>query len=94
MSVYQVGETIRLNASITNDSETSVDPSTVKIKIKNPDGTEAVASSDMVNPAVGSYYYDYLISDNTGTYNWSVTATGSEGRITIVKDMFSVNSAI
>lgn len=91
---YQAGETIRLEAAITDSAGEPVGPTTVKIAINKPDGTEGVVSSGMTNPDTGSYYYDYLIPDDLGTYNWHVIATGSTGRITICKDMFSVNTEI
>lgn len=94
MAARQVGETVRLNAAITDSDGDPGDPITVKIAINLPDGTEALPSTDMVNLVVGSYYYDYLIPSSEGTYSWNVTATGAIGRITIVKDIFSVNPAI
>lgn len=94
MAARQAGETVRLNAAITDVDGDPGDPSEVKIAINKPDGTEALPATDMVNLAVGSYYYDYLIPSDLGTYSWNVTATGAVGRITIVKDIFSVNSAI
>lgn len=94
MAAHQVGETVRLNAAVTDVDGDPSDPSEVKIEIDKPDGTEALPVTDMVNSAVGSYYYDYLIPSDLGTYSWNVTATGVAGRITIVKDIFSVNSAI
>ena len=94
MAARQVGETIRLNAVITDVDGDPGDPVTVKIAINLPDGTEALPATDMVNSAVGSYYYDYLIPSSEGTYSWNITAVGAAGRITIVKDIFSVNPAI
>ena len=91
---YQIGETIRLGAVITDYAEEPVNPLSVKVRINFPDGTEAIASSDMVNLKVGEYRYDYLIPSDLGTYCWNVTATGAGGRVTIVRDMFSVNVAI
>lgn len=94
MAAHQVGETVRLNAAITDINGDSGDPSTVQIMINLPEGTEALPATNMINSAVGSYYYDYLIPSDLGTYTWNVTAVGATGRVTIVKDMFSVNSSI
>lgn len=91
--MYQVGETIRLTASITND-DGAADPATVKITVNSPNNSKVVAAQDMENPTVGSYYYDYLIPNNTGKYSWKATATGAGGRITIVKDSFNVDASI
>lgn len=94
MATYQVGETIRLTATITDVDSVAADPATVKIAIDKPDGEEAVSATDMEKSETGSYYYDYLISTMTGNYSYSVTGTGSGGRITITKDTFFVNVAI
>lgn len=94
MIFYQVGETLRLNAVITDSDGNLYDPSSVKIKINKPDGTEALPLSNMMELSKGSYYYDYLIPNNLGTYKWSVATTGFGGRITIVKNMFNVDAAI
>lgn len=90
----QVGETVRLNAIITDIVDNPTDPTTLKIKINKPDGTEALPSSDMIKSVIGGYYYDYLIPSDLGTYSWNAIATGSAGRITIGKRVFSVNAAI
>lgn len=95
MSAYQVGETIRLTAAITDsDSGAAVDPAIVKISINKPDGTAGVEDADMTKSATGSYYYDYSIPSNMGTYSWKVVATGSVGRITIVRNSFSAEVSI
>ena len=94
MTFYQVGETLRLNAIITDSDGSLYDPSSVKVKINKPDGTEALPFSNMVKLSIGSYYYDYLIPNGLGTYRWGVVATGFGGRITIDKDLFNVDVAI
>ena len=91
---YQAGETIRLIAGITKVVDGSdVDPTTVKITINKPDGSVAQAAADMENPETGSYYYDYTIAADVGTYRYSVNATTSS-RVTIKKDVFVVEYAI
>ena len=91
---YQAGETIRLKAAITKVSDgTAVDPTTVKITINKPDGSVAQAVADMTNDAVGSYYYDYTIATDIGTYHYSINAT-TGARVTIEKDVFVVDEAI
>ena len=91
---YQVGETPRLIATITDLGGVATDPSSVKININKPDGVAAVESASMAKDATGSYYYDYLLPiDVLGTYRYNVTATGSTGRKTIVKDSFLVEGA-
>lgn len=90
----QIGETIRLQVSITDSTSAAADPSTVKISINLPTGIAAVTASDMTKSETGSYYYDYLIPTDLGTYNWNVTAVGLGGRITISKDNFLATTAI
>lgn len=94
MAAYQVGETIRLTAAITDSDNAAADPTTTKISINKPDGSIVVTFANMEKSEKGSYYYDYLIPSNTGTYNWKVTATGSGGRITITKNSFSTEISI
>lgn len=92
--VYQAGETIRLTATITNSAGAAADPTTTLISIEKPDGTLAVDGSAMTKSAVGSYYYDYLISSSVGVYTVKLKATGSGGRVTIVPDSFKVEATI
>lgn len=91
---YQVGETARLQASITDSDDVAADPVTVKITIKNPKGSKVVSSIDITNDAVGSYYYDYLCPSILGKYDYKIVAVGSDDRVTTVKDSFHVDSAI
>ena len=91
---HQIGETLRLTATITDIDVEEVNPTTVKISINKPNGTPIITLIAMENPATGSYYYDYLISNDTGVYKWKVTAVGTGGRITIVKDSFVVEKSI
>lgn len=88
--MYQVGETIRLKATITNIAGSAVDPTTVVIAINKPDRTAGVGSADMDKEEVGVYFYDFDIPEGTGTYQYNVTAVGSAGRVTIVRDNFKV----
>lgn len=90
----QIGETLRLTATITDISNDAVDPTTVTISINKPSRVVDVITVAMENPVKGSYYYDYLIPDITGTYSWKVTATGSGGRVTVVRNSFAVEKSI
>lgn len=90
---YQAGETIRLNATITNAAGEAVDPTTVQITINKPDGSVGQAATDMETPETGSYHYDYTIAADVGAYHYSVTATTSP-RVTIAKDLFVVEESI
>ncbi len=92
--VYQIGETVRLTATITNSAGAAADPTTTLISIEKPDGTLIVDGAAMTNSAVGSYYYDYLIPASEGVYLVKIKATGSSSRVTIVPDTFKVEATI
>lgn len=94
MTTYQVGETVRITATITDSDGSAADPTTTTIKIVDPAGTTKVSDSAMTKTATGSYYYDYTIpsASNEGEWNYNVTGTGSGGRVTIVKSSFDVDS--
>jgi uncharacterized protein YfaS (alpha-2-macroglobulin family) len=93
-NIFQAGETIRISVTITDSAGTAADPTTTVISISKPDGTLAVDGSAMTNSAVGSYYYDYVIGTDTGTYKCQIKATGSGGRITIKPSHFIVEASI
>lgn len=90
----QIGETVRLIATITDSDGNAADPTTVKISINKPNKVIDVITEVMIKSAVGSYYYDYLIPNGTGTYSWKVTATGSGDRVTIVRSSLRVEKSI
>jgi hypothetical protein len=93
-NIFQTGETTRITATIVNANGDAVDPTTVVISISKPDGTLAVSAQAMTKAATGSYYYDYTIGTDVGTYKSQVKATGSSGRITIFSSLFTVEAAI
>jgi len=93
MTVHQPGETLRITAAIVSqETGAAVDPTTVTISIKKPDGSLDITDAAMTNPSTGSYYYDYLIANNEGTYHSAVKATGGAGRITIEPSNFDVST--
>jgi len=92
--IYQVGETARLHAYITDVDLAPADPVTVKISITDPDGGAVITAVDMVNSATGTYYYDYLVPAGLGKFLYNITAVGGDGRITIVKDAFIAEAAL
>jgi len=98
MTTYQLGETVRTTATITDSDGAAADPSTTLISIEKPDGTLAVDGTAMTKSAVGSYYHDYTIAAETtgqiGTYKYKVVATGTGGRVTIVPSTFKAEASI
>lgn len=95
-TTYQAGETGRFNAVITDSDGNAADPSTTTITIVDPAGTTKVNATAMTKSATGTYYHDYAIpsTSNLGTWNYNVIATGSSGRVTIVRSTFVVEAAI
>lgn len=98
MTTYQLGETVRVTATITDSDGNAADPLTVKVSIETPAGSLAVDATTMTKAATGSYYYDYTIPAATagipGKYNYKVTATGTSSRVTIVKSNFRAEASI
>ena len=94
MTIYQTGETIRLTATIKDSAGDPADPSTTVISIEKPDGTLDIGDIAMSSDVSGTYYYDYAIPADSGTYKAQVTATGSSARVTIVPDRFLVAASI
>ncbi len=92
--LYQIGETIRIAATITDSAGAAADPTTVVISIQIPAGTLGVTNAAMTKSAVGSYYYDYLIAGGAGNYKVQIKATGSGSRVTIKPDNFQAEAAI
>lgn len=94
MTTYQVGETVRITATITDSDGSAADPTTTTIKIVDPAGTTKVDDSAMTNPSTGTFYYDYTIpsASNEGKWTYNVTGTGASARVTIVKSSFDVDS--
>jgi len=95
-TTYQLGETPRLEATITDSDDASANPTTTTIKIIDSGGTTKVDDVAMENEDTGSYYYDYDIPSDgdTGLWRYNVTATGSAGRVTIKRSKFNVEVAV
>ena len=92
MTTYQLGETPRITATITDSDGAAADPATTLISIEKPDGTLAVDGTAMTKSETGSYYYDYTLDPDAtgqvGAYHYKVECTGSGGRITIKRSSF------
>lgn len=91
---HQTGESLRLTATITDTAGAAADPTTVVISIVKPDSTLDIDAVAMTKAETGSYYYDYTIPANEGTYRVAVKATGSAGKITIEPDTFDAANAL
>ncbi len=98
MTTYQLGETIRFTATVTDDDGNAADPTTITISIRTPDGVMAVTDQAMTKSGTGAYYYEYTIPAETtgieGKYKLKVEATGSASRVTIKTDTFKTEASI
>lgn len=90
---YQLGETIRFTATITDAAGNAADPASVKINILQTDGVLIVDSDDAGKVETGVYNYDYT-PIMIGTHRYNIVAIGGGGKITIVKNSFFVEVAL
>lgn len=90
---YQIGENIKISATITDTDGDAAVPTSVAISIQKPDGTLIVDEVAMSSDVAGTYFYDYVV-DSERVYRVSIKATGAEGRVTIEPDRFVVEAAI
>lgn len=93
MTVHQPGETLQITAEIVDSDGNAVDPATVTISIGKPNGSLDITDAAMTKSETGSYYYNYTIASDEGTYHSAVKATGNTGRITIEPGNFDVAKA-
>ena len=54
MTTYQLGETVRLTATVTDSDGAASDPTTTKISIRKPDKSMAATAQDMTKSATGA----------------------------------------
>ncbi len=63
---YDRGDVVRLSANFTNISNSPTDPTTVVLRIKQPDATVSVVNypgGDIVRDGTGQYHYDLSIAE-------------------------------
>lgn len=92
MEIFENGETIRVNATITA-SDVPVTPSiSITCTITDPIGAAIVTVA--MNPSgVGIYYYDYLSSDTALEGKYIATIVATDTRITKKRAAFRLRSA-
>lgn len=79
---YELGNTVRLSVQFTdNTTSSSVDPSVVKLDVKDPDGTVTTYTygdgDDMQRSGTGAYYVDVDVdTEGQWYYRWYSTGTG------------------
>ena len=79
MATYDKGDYVRLTGTWRDDANALVDPTTVTLKIQNPDGTITSITYDsgaVVRDSVGVFHYDFLPS-TFGSYVYRWEGTGN-----------------
>ena len=66
VSVFQVGDKVRLSAAFTDIDDAAQDPGGVQFKLRAPDGTITTyvygADVEVVKDSTGNYHVDWLIA--------------------------------
>ena len=75
MNQYTAGTLVRLTAAITAAS-TPVTPTTISMKVKNPDMAVTDMSKDIVEDSVGNYHID-VTPGALGLYQYEWICTGN-----------------
>jgi len=79
-STYDIGDEIRITSSFLQGI-VPVDPATVSLVVKLPDGSSSTytyAGSTLIKDSVGNYHKDLTIaSSGTYYYRWTSTGTGA-----------------
>lgn len=86
IGTYQIGETVRVEAHVTNAAGASVDPTTTKMTLKSPSRAVVVNDVAMTPDTTGEFYSDYNIPSDTGEpgeYSGKVELVGATSRVTI-----------
>lgn len=74
--MYDIGDKVRLKATFEQD-DSGVDPDTVTLKVKAPDGTiTTVTDGSMTHTTTGVYSYDVDV-DQVGMWHFKFTSTGA-----------------
>jgi len=98
MTTYQLGETVRLTATVTDSDGAASDPTSITISIRKPDKAMGITKQAMTKSTTGVYKYNYTIAAEEngleGTYNVRVTATGAEALVSIETSSFDVEASI
>ena len=71
---YLIGNQVRLSVTFNDYNGTLADPTTIVLKVKNPDGT--IETLTTIKDAVGKYHYDYEPL-KVGDYCYRFEATGA-----------------
>ena len=79
MTVYHIGDTVRLQCTFTNAASVNTDPAAVALTVQDPSGTDTAytyAGATITRSAAGVYYVDVTI-DEAGTWEFRWVGTGT-----------------
>lgn len=79
METYDVGDQVRLTATLTDLSGTATDPTAVTLTVRKPDQTATdytYAAGQVTRSGTGVYYRDVDI-DQAGEWNYRFAGTGA-----------------
>ena len=86
-TTYDVGDTIRHTAAYTDTGGNPIDPTTITVRRKTPDGAVTAQTTGITNPTSGSHYVD-TVTTSSGLYEITVSSTGNI--VQTVQGWFSV----
>lgn len=94
-STFQRGETVPLWAEVKDQSGNYVDPTSVKLTLVKPDGTDVFANQDMVKSVTGKfvYFWNSTSDSDVGWYTAkgkTTDGTGEEAKVTIENGGFTL----
>ena len=89
------GATVGIRAYIYDDDDALADPTSAKVTITDPDGTDQVSAEDMTKNDTGVYDYFYKTDSDTATGSWSgevvvVDGEGEEAKTSIATFGFRI----
>lgn len=96
---YLLGSTPKFSAVVKNEAGTQVNATTIVIRIDSPDGTTLLADTAMTNDATGEYSYEstqlpFEPTGQLGEYSARIKATGSAGKVTPTRFIFTAVKSI
>lgn len=95
VSLYNIGDLLRLQAVFKDLDGNNADPSAVVLKIKVPAGTVTTVNypGTITRSSTGTYYYDYLVAASGVHYfNWAGSGAytaADESSFTVVSTVFT-----
>lgn len=77
LTSYEIGDKVRLTGTFTTVNGDPVDPDTVVLEVRYPDGSvDAYTGGDLAHPSTGVFTYDVLIQES-GPWVYNFTGSGN-----------------